>query len=140
MTQKQQQIKKLLQQLDAELLAENPTLQDLHALYKSLFLDDPLEGVAPEQRPWRWTDKMQPEALLALLERSANMEGKVDEFEQTLREASECQSTAELKAFLNQTAAKGLHPAAASLLLFAAAQQQQLLLPAAPCSYKAPNF
>ncbi|CDJ37315.1 hypothetical protein ETH_00032930 [Eimeria tenella] len=31
MTQKQQQIKKLLQQLDAELLAENPTLQDLHA-------------------------------------------------------------------------------------------------------------
>ncbi|CDI79902.1 hypothetical protein, conserved [Eimeria acervulina] len=82
---------RLLQQLDAELLKENPTLQDLHALYRSLFPDDPLSGVAPQDKTWRWTDKMKPQTLLGLLELSAKLRGTTQtEFNRILREASEC--------------------------------------------------
>ncbi|CDJ31911.1 uncharacterized protein EMH_0010670 [Eimeria mitis] len=87
---KKNKIKLLLQQLDEELLHENPTLQDLHALYNSLFLDDPLSGIKKEEKPWRWIDRMKPETLLALLETAAKLQGKPQQFNEILKGASQC--------------------------------------------------
>ncbi|CDJ58546.1 hypothetical protein, conserved [Eimeria maxima] len=84
-------IQTLMQQLDKPLIHENPTLQDLLALYRSLFSDDPLKKIYPEEKSWRWTDNMKPETLLSLLELSAKRRGKVDEeFNSILQQANNC--------------------------------------------------
>ncbi|XP_026190847.1 uncharacterized protein LOC34622492 [Cyclospora cayetanensis] len=88
LTERKKTVRHLLSQLDAELLRENPTLQDLYALYKSLFSDDPLSSDSRQkEQPWRWTDCLEAETLLALVEATSQQEGGEKLFSDILKEA-----------------------------------------------------
>ncbi|KAL8424509.1 hypothetical protein Efla_005951 [Eimeria flavescens] len=132
---KKQQVRALLSRLDSELLSQNPTLQDLHALYKSIFPDDPLKGVVPEEQHWQWADALHPHTLLALLEMSFKLRGEEKKFESVLEEARACRTEEDLQRTLKLRLGTELHAAVGPALLFLSTENH-FLLPAPCCSYE----
>ncbi|OEH77083.1 hypothetical protein cyc_06297 [Cyclospora cayetanensis] len=137
LTERKKTVRHLLSQLDAELLRENPTLQDLYALYKSLFSDDPLSSDSRQkEQPWRWTDCLEAETLLALVEATSQQEGGEKLFSDILKEAkTQCSSLSQLQELLQRLLGEKLTPSLASSLLYLATKDV-LVLPAAICSRK----